>query len=65
MSQRPKADRTHPSLFSTWTVQVMGGFGCTLVVDDSLDYQPMITVKAEVQEVYAKESPSEPGKCSH
>ena len=43
-------------------MKVSGHPDCTLVVDDSLDYKPMATVKVKMMQVFLKEDPSDEGK---
>ena len=57
-----KNDYTYPSGFNTWTINVLGTTECTLVVDDSLDYKPMATVRLMMRQVFVKKDPNDPGK---
>ena len=61
MTPNPKNDFTYPSGFNTWTLWVYGAKGCTLVVDESLDFTPMATVRLMMRQVYVKKDPAEKG----
>ena len=63
MTPDVRNDFTYPSGFNRWTMNVLGYRDCTLVVDDSLDYKPMATLRLMMRQVFLKKDPSDDGKC--